>query len=217
MKNTSPEPPEHPTPSFVVETHRSVLRRIVTALLAGTKHARWYADTMDEPLDSGIAPALVRKGAKRDLMTDTNIVAKDEEDTDYAPEFLANLGLAITAEGIRFRVLRSAKGDVPVPGQSKARQAFYRQEVYLAGIDPTMMIPMPSAITHVVLHWDTDEEYNLSRVYLALPLAGNTTRESVLVLWNEIVWRRQAPAVDGKQVEAVVTDFDIYIEDEKRG
>ena len=72
-------------------------------------------------------------------------------------------------------------------------------------------------MTNCVLHWETDDEYNLTCVNLALPLGGNTTRESVELLWNEIIWRRHAPEVDGTQVEAQTIDQDIYIEHEGTG
>jgi hypothetical protein len=227
--------PEHPTAQHVVQSYRPVLRRIVEALRKGTTHARWYFDVMDENIDKALAPALVRKGAKRELQA-TNIDVANEEDATHQPasapataspngkaEFLSNLGLAVSADGIRFRVLRSDDGVVPVPGPSKARQAFYSQEAYFPGwaalvAEAMGSIPaIPSAVTNCVLHWDTDEEYNLIRVYLALPLAGKETRDSVELLWNEIIWRRHAPEVDGTQVEAETIDQDIYISGEDTG
>ena len=107
---------------------------------------------------------------------------------------------------------------VPVPGPSKARQAYYSQQMYFPGWDALMaeavgtVTAIPSDVTNCVLHWDTDDEYNLTRVYLALPVSGKNTRESVQLLWNEIIWRRHAPHVDGTQVEAEIIDQDIYID-----
>ena len=224
---------EHPTAQHVVQSYRPVLRRIVEALRKGTGHARWYFDVMDEDVDKALAPALVRKGAKRELQA-THIDVTNEEDepqhTVVVPpptpangkaEFLSNLGLAVSADGIRFRVLRSDDGVVPVPGPSKARQAFYSQQAYLPGvawgIAEGLVPPIPSAVTNCVLHWDTDDEYNLLRVYLALPLAGKETRDSVELLWNEIIWRKHAPEVDGTQVEAETIDQDIYLSGEATG
>lgn len=221
----------HPTAQHVVQNYRPVLRRLVEALRKGTGHARWYFDVMDEDVDRALAPALVRKGAKRELLA-TNIDVTNEEDEPQHPtvvpppppngkaEFLSNLGLAVSADGIRFRVLRSDDGVVPVPGPSKARQAFYSQQAYFPGwaalvaeaMGSVPAIPaIPSDVTNCVLHWDTDDEYNLRRVYLALPLAGKETRDSVELLWNEIIWRKHAPEVDGTQVEAEIIDQDIYI------
>jgi hypothetical protein len=198
--NDTPLNQGHPTAQVVVQTHRSVLRRIAEALRKGTGHARWYFDYMDEDIDRALAPALVRKGAKRYLLATGTDVTNEEDDvpqpvhgavpTALIPangqaEFLPNLGLAVSAIGIRFRVLRSDDGMVPIPGISKARQAFYSQQLYFPGWDDLLaeaigtVAPIPSDVTNCVLHWDTDAEYNLTRVYLALPLAGKKTRESV--------------------------------------
>jgi hypothetical protein len=228
--NDTPQPngSVHPTAQYVVQSYRPVLRRVVEAIRKGTMHARWYFDVMDEGVDKALAPALVRKGAKRELQA-TNVEVTNEEDAEQQPpsngkaEFLSNLGLAVSADGIRFRVLRSDDGVVPVPGPSKARQAFYAQQAYLPGwtalvAEALGSLPaIPSDVTNCILHWDTDADYTLTRVYLALPLAGKETRDSVELLWNEIVWRRHAPEIDGTQVDAEVIDQDIYIAGEETG
>lgn len=238
MNDTSPaSESELPSAQDVVLSNRAVLRRIVEALRKGTAHARWYFDEMDEEIDKALAPGLVRKGAKRELIATGTAVENEEDVTQHSAggalviatpptgnaEFLSNLGLAVLADGIRFRVLRSDDGMVPVPGISKARQAFYSQQAYFPGwaalvAEVVGSLPViPSNVTNCVVHWDTDDEYNLTRVYLALPLTGNTTRDSVATLWNEIVWRRHAPEVSGTQVEAETIDQDIYIDHEATG
>jgi hypothetical protein len=113
--------------------------------------------------------------------------------------------------------LRSDDGIPPVPGPSKARQAFYsQQQLYLPGFE--VVQPVGNVVvTNCVLHRDTDDEYHLTRVYLALPLGGNTTRESVELLWNEIIWRRHATEIDGAQTDAEVVDQDIYLASEGVG
>lgn len=222
MNDTHPPSPSgYPSAQTVVQAHRPVLRRIVEALRQGTVHARTYADWMDEDIDTALAPALVRKGAKRYLL-ETGENVNNEEDDQASPatgqaEFLSNLGLAVSSAGIRFRVLRSDDGIPPVPGPSRARQLFYHQnQLPLPGFEIAQPVGNAS-FTNCVLHWDTDSEYHLTRVYLTLPLGGNTTRDSVELLWNEIIWRRHAPEIDGAQTDAEVIDQDIYLANEASG
>ncbi len=199
-----------PTPDQVVSVHRPLLRVIVEALRQGTIHAQAYADWMDEAHDRALAPALVRKAARRYFIGQGQAV--EDEELDYETEFLSNLGLSITAAGVQIRVLRSATGDqLPVPGQSQRRQDFYQQ---YGLFDHLVSVAFPDPATvpvRLILHWSTDAEYNLSRVYLACPRAGGVTRDSVQAHWDWPIWRRHDVAVDG-QVQAEVSDLDIYLE-----
>lgn len=205
-----------PTPQQVVETHRSLLRLIVEAIRKGTLHAQDYADWMDEETDRALAPALVRKGARRYLIAKDQDV-HNEEEFDYEAEFLSNLGLAISASGVQIRVLRSAQGNLlPVPGHSIARQDFYEQYGLPFDEAPAGSDDSVAAIVRLVLHWSTDGEYNLERVYLGCPKSGGLTRESVQAHWDWPIWRRHDVTVDG-QIQAEVTDLDIYLEGEATG
>lgn len=203
-----------PTPQEIVETHRSLLRLIVEALRRGTLHAQEYADWMDEDIDRALAAAHVRKGARRYLIA-TEQDVQNEEDIDYEAEFLSNLGLSISAPGVQIRILRSAQGHLlPVPGHSQARQKFYQQSL---DFDPLpLAVDEPAPVVRLVLHWSTDSEYNLDKVYLACPKSGDLTRESVAAHWDWPIWRRHDATVDG-QVQAAVSDLDIYLDDEATG
>ena len=205
-----------PTPQQVVDKHQPLLARLVEAVRQGTLHAQEYADWQDEDIDRALAPALVRKGAKRYLIS-RGQNAQDEEDIDYDTEFLANLGLAITAEGIQIRILRSATNDMlPVPGHSVARQQYYTQYgLPFEHLDQPVLADVPSLL-RLVLHWSTDAEYNLERVYLGCPKTGGETRESVESYWDEPIWRRHSLIADGQE-QAEVTDLDIYIDEAETG
>lgn len=204
-----------PSPQQVVQQHRSLLRRAVEALRLGTIHAQDYADWRDEEIDRALAPALVRKEAKRQLIA-ANHSVEDDDETGFEPEFLANLGLCLTAPGVKIRLLRST-GDhqVPVPGQSQARQTYYTQPGLPFG-EADEALDEPPEVLRLVLHWSTDEEYSLDRVYLACPKTGGETRATVQSHWDEPIWRRHALAVDG-QVQAEVTDLDIHLDGEVVG
>ena len=205
-----------PSPQQVVEFHRPLFRMLIEAIRLGTIHAQEYSDWKDESVDRALAPALVRKGARRYLVAKEQDV-HNEGEFDYEAEFLSNLGLSVTALGVQVRILRSAQGDLlPVPGQSIARQEFYHQ----FGLFNEMMaqaFPDPDALPlRLVLHWSTDAEYSLARVWLACPMSGDITRESVKAHWDWPIWRRHDVTANG-QVQAEVTDLDIFLEDEATG
>lgn len=208
-------PSAAPTPQEVVEAHRPLLRLVVEALRRGTVHAQEYADWQDEKIDRALAPALVRKGAKRYLIEKEQDV-ENEEDFDYEAEYLSNLGLMLRASGIQIRVLRSAPGhQMPVPGHSLARQQYYQQTL-LDFDDPGVATAAPPVLVKLVLHWSTDSDYHLDRVYLGCPRTGGETRDSVSAYWDWPIWRRHDIAVDG-QAQAEVTDLDIFLEEEATG
>ena len=202
-----------PSPQQVVQQHRPLLRLAVEALRQGTLHAQAYAEWRDEEVDPALAPALVRKEAKRRLIAANHSV---EDETDFETEFLANLGLCLTAPGVQIRLLRStADHQVPVPGQSQARQIYYTQPgLPFGGSDGALA--EPPGVLRLVLHWSTDDEYSLDRAYLACPMTGGETRATVASHWDEPIWRRHAVEVDG-QVQAGVTDLDIHLDGEAVG
>ena len=205
-----------PSPQQVVAAHRPLLRVIVEAVRRGTLHAQDYADWMDESTDRALAPALVRKGARRYLIAKEQDV-HDEEEFDYEAEFLSNLGLAISADGVQIRILRSAQGNLlPVPGHSIARQGFYEQYGLPFDEAPAGTTDTLATYVRLVLHWSTDAEYNLERVYLGCPKSGALTRESVQAHWDWPIWRRHDVTADG-QIQAEVIDLDIYLEGEATG
>ena len=200
-----------------MDRHRSLLRFLVAALRDGTEHARSYADWQDEEIDRMLAPALVRKGAKRFLLSsgDDSTPEVSDEEVEYDAEYLPNLGLSVTNEGDRIRILKSDNDSLPVPGPSQRRQAFYAQQRFLFPVR-TSESDLSSNV-NLVLHWVADGEYNLERVYLACPKAGGETRRSVEAYWDEIIWRRGKIAASASQVEATAEDLDIFLQEGKSG
>jgi hypothetical protein len=172
---------------------------------------------MDEDPDRALSPALVRKGAKRFLLAQGHDAHdEDENEVEFEADYLPNLGLELRADGARIRVLRSDHGQMPVPGTSQRRQSFYAQQGEFEWDDDEEEIVAP--VINYVLHWSTDDEYNLEKVYLGCPKAGDTTRASVESYWDEPIWRRHSPlTADGTQVEAEVTELDIYLDSENTG
>ena len=183
---------------------------LVAGLLEGAKHARAYADWQDEPIDRTLSPAHVRKGAKRFLDRKDSSISATNEEVEFEPEYLPNLGLSVAVERIRFRILRSDNGSLPAPGPSKKRQQFYAQQGSLFPVVKNEAKDLPRA--NLVLHWNTDDEYNLTRVSLACPTGGSVKSNSVKAEWDEVIWRRESNLNAGTQAEAKADELDIHLD-----
>lgn len=207
-----------PTPRQIVEEYVPLLRTLVAALADGTRHARSYADWQDEPVDRTLAPALVRKQAKRYLISATESdpgTQVSDEQVEFEPEFASNLGIAVAQGGVHIKLLKSDNGSLPVPGPSRKRRLFYSQqgELFPSLGDESDAECGPER-ANLVMHWIVDDEYNLVRVHLALPTAGGNTRASVESAWDEVIWRRGASRTESVgQIEAELDELEITLDD----
>jgi hypothetical protein len=209
-----------PEPEEIIERYLPLLKVLVAALRDGTRHAREYADWQKEQIDRVLGPSLVRKGAMRFLVNREVAVAEEsaegaEGSIDYETEQLSNLGLAVATDGARFRILKSDQGRLPPPGPSTKRQQFWAQQGSLFPISKSDN-GATTGVVNFVLHWNADREYGLSRVYLACPKAGGTSRASVESYWDEPIWPKGMAAIGGTtQAEAEVDDLDIGLDEEE--
>jgi len=204
--------PHAPSPQEVLDQHRALLALTVQALIAGTAHARAYAGWQAEgTVDRFLGPALVRMGAKRFMVAKGQEV-NEEEELEFEPEFLANLGLALSAPGIHVRVLKSDHGTVPVPGPSQVRQRFYAQGQGSLFPEAELSSERRLPVVNLVLHWSTDAHYQLERVSLACPKAGELTRASVECYWDTPIWRNRFQETE-TQREAEMPDLDLGLDD----
>jgi hypothetical protein len=202
-----------PQPEEILKRYKPTLQVLVAALLEGAKHARAYADWVDEPINRTLSPAHVRIGAQRFLNKQDGSIKATDEEVEFEPEYLPNLGLSVAVERIRFRILRSDNGTLPAPGPSKKRQQFYAQQGSLFPEDKKndeATKDLPRA--NLVLHWNTDDEYNLTRVSLAYPTGGRLKNNSVKAEWDEVIWRRGTDLSAGTQVEAKADELDIHLD-----
>jgi hypothetical protein len=201
-----------PQPEEILRRYTPTLKMLVAALLEGAKHARAYADWQDEPIDRTLSPAHVRKEAKRFLDRQDGSISATNEEVEFEPEYLPNLGLAVAIERIRFRILKSDDGSLPAPGPSKKRQQFYAQQGSLFPPDKNDEASKDLPRANLVLHWDADDEYNLIRVSLACPTSGRLKNNSVKAEWDEVIWRRGANLTAGTQAEAKADELDIHLD-----
>jgi hypothetical protein len=79
-------------------------------------------------------------------------------------------------------MLKALEGHLPAPGASRARQAFWHQQL-LFDYDVPMGAELRPSLNLLVL-WETDAAYTLRRLSLVCPKVGGLTRESVAAYWT---------------------------------
>ena len=200
---------EIPAPEHVLQTLAPVWPPIYTALEWATQQTRAYFDAEGTPIDRHLAPSLVRYQAKRYLARLGHAV-QEEEGEAYAFQTLPNNGLSLSYRGdllYALRILKALDGQLPAPGASRARQAFWHQQLIFDYAAPSAAELRPSL--NLLVLWETDAAYTLRRLSLVCPKVGALTRESVAVYWTiEIPHPNvgRAPATPGSRALDVPTE-----------
>jgi hypothetical protein len=190
--------PEIPAPAHVLQALAPVWPPLYTALEWATQQTRAYFDAEGMPVDRHLAPSLVRYQAKRSLAWLGHNA--QEEDEAYAFQTLPNNGLSLSYRGdllYVLRILKALEGQLPAPGASRARQAFWQQQLIFDYAAPSAAELRPSL--NLLVLWETDAAYTLRRLSLVCPKVGGLTRESVAAYWtveipHPTVWRPTSPA-----------------------
>ena len=198
--------PEIPAPAHVLQALAPVWPSLYTALEWATQQTRAYFDAERLPIDRHLAPSLVRYQAKRALAR-LGHDAQEEEGEAYAVQTLPNNGLSLSYRGDHLyvlRILKALEGQLPAPGASRARQAFWQQQL-LFDYDAPSAAEIRSSLNLLVL-WETDGAYTLRRLSLVCPKVGALTRESVAVYWTVEI---PHPAVARAPVTAADHSLDV--------
>jgi hypothetical protein len=175
---------EIPAPERVLHALAPVWPSIYTALEWATQQTRAYFDAEGTPIDRHLAPSLVRYQAKRYLAR-LGHDAQEDDGEAYAFQTLPNNGLSLSYRGdhlYALRILKALEGHLPAPGTSKARQAFWHQQM-LFDYDAPLGAELRPSLNLLVL-WETDAAYTLQRLSLVCPKVGALTRESVAAYWT---------------------------------
>jgi hypothetical protein len=175
--------PAIPAPAHVLQALAPLWPPLYTALEGATQQTRAYFDAEGAPLDRHLAPSLVRYQAKRQLARLGH--AAQEDDEAYAFQTLPNNGLSLSYRGdllYVLRILKALEGQLPAPGASRARQAFWQQQLIFDYAAPSAAELRPSL--NLLVLWETDAAYTLRRLSLVCPKVGALTRESVAVYWT---------------------------------
>jgi hypothetical protein len=172
-----------PDPDIVLSELSPLWPSIYIALEWGTQKARTYFDAEEVTIDRNLAPNIVRFQAKRALARDGH-EAHEEECEDYALRSLPNNGLSLSFRGdllYHLRILKADGGQLPIPGASKVKQAFWNQQLVFDYDASSAEEALPSL--NLLVLWETDVKYNLHKLFLACPKSGAMTRESVEAYW----------------------------------
>lgn len=171
-----------PGPKTVLEDISRLIPVIYDAFEASLNSTREYFEERNQAVDPYLAPSLVRYNTKL-YLREAGQTAEDIFDLGT----MANNGLLLTYGKYKLRILKADDGDIPAPGPSKIKQAFYNQElpfVFSSGTEEN------DAPLNLVLVWDVANDYRLRGLSLVCPKAGNTSRSSVEKHW---VWPLAMP------------------------
>ena len=154
---------------------------VYTALDYGVFQTRGFFENEEQEeykqINKSLAPNLVRyhaikvlKGAGQEVIEDDDLFQINQ---------VPNNGLCIVQDKYVIRILKSAKGELPTPGQSESRQRFYEQYSFSFPSEERNNEKL-----NLLLLWEIDLNYNLTNLSLACPKSGKTTIASVVAHWH---------------------------------
>lgn len=110
------------------------------------------------------------------------------QDARIDKQWLANSGVAFRLDWIDARMLKSLNGALPPPGESRAKRAYYRQELdFMIPMWESEAVTRTRASVNVVFTWDIDYRGNLLQLKVYCPSRGESTPNSVGSFWSEVL------------------------------
>jgi hypothetical protein len=101
------------------------------------------------------------------------------------PIWLPNNGVAVRLGPVDVRCLKSFFGQIPGPGRSEVKRAFYNQVVqqplFLFGPEQERA----AALVNIIITWDVDARGSLGRLDVHSPASALRSRDSVRCYWTE--------------------------------
>jgi hypothetical protein len=192
-----------------IEKLKPLLSVLQEAFSEGTLHVSEYVKWQAEPIDFALAPNLVRHKAKKFLLSSGQDATDEEEEDKFETDRIPNNGICTRVPGFVVRSLKSSDdGGVPPPGTSITRQNFYNQlqalldfEEFRNGnerVEPNWGL---------IVHWTVDQEYNLLKLSVALPLKFVKNADGKMVVecaFDEPFWTRpQRKAIEIDRMPAL--------------
>jgi hypothetical protein len=180
-----------PEAQAVLRELAPTLEKVQGALEWGTLKTREYFDSLELRPDSDLAPNIVRFHAKRTLAA-AKPVRPGEEEESWSLRNLRGNGLMLRVGVYKVRVLKASTiydGKLPAPGSSRMRQLFWNinRQLVLALEFPPGVSRLP--VLNLIVLWETDAHFNLSKLYLVCPKSGGKRIDSARVYWIEEIPR----------------------------
>jgi hypothetical protein len=167
-------------------------------------HARQYYDSQGLDVEPCLFANLTRYQALIRLKAE-----------GYELGELINNGIQVEYREYSIKVLKSDDGGLPVPGPSHTKQCFYQQVLPFKG-NVDVILP-PDQHRNLIVCWDVDNDYMISRLTLYSPQSGDESTARAR-------WSRAIPhpgesgireAIDISTAQAVLEDdLDITPRDE---
>lgn len=133
---------------------------------SGFDRAKSHFQEYDAAYDPWLHAHLIRFHAKQ------LFIQRGMDTEEYQPENLANSGLQLFLEGWFLRMRKSANGDVPPPGRSRAQHCYYQQ-----------ILPEDFGDMHnLLLLWNATSRGDFKGLSLVYPLSANVVK-----------WRAEIP------------------------
>jgi hypothetical protein len=113
------------TPEFVMRDLAHLFPIVYTALDSGVFKAREYFEKQenedDRKVDKYLAPNIVRYHAVRHLRR-AGQDAHEDDDNEMSMSPIPNNGIHVNYKKYKIKILKSNKGDLPIPGYSQSRR-----------------------------------------------------------------------------------------------
>ena len=139
----------------------------------------------DKKRNRSFAPCLIRYQAINALEKNNKGITIVDEPDVMSVEDVANNGLMISYGKYNVRILKSNNGELPTPGHSKRRQAYYNQQFcfdfHYKNVESEL--EYPDKINLLIL-WNINKDYILDELSLAYPKTGGYTKASVDSYWH---------------------------------
>lgn len=147
-----------PNPSNVLNDLKYLTPELWQAFEAGTEHGRDFFELFEKPVEVYQFSSTVRWSVRHSL-ADAGLQLAD----------LPNNGLNVQFKEYSIRMIKSDNGELPPPGPSQTKQAFYQQRLPLVIQDAIVRV----AHHNVLVAWSVDRNYVLTDLTLYYPRYGD--------------------------------------------